>query len=316
MARYYDLSIIIPVFNEEENISKLVSVLHSHITHLGQIRTEVVFVDDGSTDNTYEKLRKTSGVLSSSHIIKLSRNFGSHSALRAGVYHARGRFITFLSADLQDPFEVIVKMYQKCQEGVNVVVASRNSDNITMKRKFISGIYARLVRKFVFPNFPKSNFDIVMFDRNVQKILNKHIEAHSSIFLQLFDLGFNQAVISYTKQERLHGGSKWTFAKKLKLFVDSFIAFSYAPIHFISFTGISLSIVGFVWALYVFARTLIVKDVQSGWPTLIGVLMIGFGITNISLGIIAEYIWRIFDLSRQKPTFIIDKIVTPKHEKK
>ena len=121
-------------------------------------------------------------------------------------------------------------------------------------------------------------------------------------------LGFNQTKITYTKEDRLYGKSKWTLSKKIKLFLDTFLAFSYAPIRFVTIVGILFFALGFVWTGYIIFRTILVGDLSSGWPSLISILMIGFGVTNISLGIIAEYMWRTMELSTKRPTFIIESI--------
>jgi dolichol-phosphate mannosyltransferase len=148
-----------------------------------------------------------------------------------------------------------------------------------------------------------------MFNKKVATQVKNNVEANSSIFLQILGMGFRQASISYKKRERKTGVSKWTMAKKVKLFIDSFVAFSYAPIRLVTIIGISMFLIGSLWTLYIILRTLIYHNLASGWPALVSILMIGFGITNISLGIIAEYLWRTLDASRKRPVFIIDKIV-------
>ena len=133
--------------------------------------------------------------------------------------------------------------------------------------------------------------------------------------MQIITLGFKQEFIFYKKQPRQKGKSKWTLSKKVKLFIDSFIAFSYAPIRFVTGVGIFLFIIGLVFSAYLVTRKLLYDDLESGWPMLISILTIGFGITNISLGIIAEYLWRTLDTARNRPVFIIDEIIElNKHE--
>jgi dolichol-phosphate mannosyltransferase len=165
------------------------------------------------------------------------------------------------------------------------------------------------MKKFAFSNFPEKGFDIVMFNKKVAAQVNRNVEANSSIFLQILGMGFRQASISYKKRERKSGVSKWTLSKKIKLFIDSFVAFSYAPIRMVTIIGISMFFVGLIWTVYIIVRKIFFHDLASGWPALMSILMIGFGITNISLGIIAEYLWRTLDASRKRPVFIIDKIV-------
>ena len=147
-----------------------------------------------------------------------------------------------------------------------------------------------------------------MFNKKVAAEVNKNVEANSSIFLQILGMGFRQESISYKKRERKTGVSKWTISKKIKLFIDSFVAFSYAPIRFVTIVGIAFFFVGCIWTAYIIIRKLFFHDLAAGWPALMSILMIGFGITNISLGIIAEYLWRTLDASRKRQVFIIDDI--------
>ena len=169
-------------------------------------------------------------------------------------------------------------------------------------------MYASLMKKYAVSTFPRNGFDIVLFTKKVADYLNSNIEANSSIFLQILILGFKQISISYEKQVRKKGKSKWTLKKKVKLFIDSFVAFSYAPIRFVTLFGVLFFVIGFIWTIYIVLREIIIGDLNGGWPTLLSILLIGFGITNISLGIIAEYLWRTLDSTRKRPVFIIDKI--------
>ena len=174
--------------------------------------------------------------------------------------------------------------------------------------KMFSKFYAYLMKKFAFKNFPEKGFDIVMFNKKVAAEVNRNVEANSSIFLQILGMGFRQTNITYKKRERKTGVSKWTLSKKIKLFIDSFVAFSYAPIRFVTIVGIIFFFVGIFWTGYIIVRKFVFQDLAAGWPALMSILMIGFGITNISLGIIAEYLWRTLDASRKRQVFIIDEI--------
>jgi dolichol-phosphate mannosyltransferase len=241
-------------------------------------------------------------------VISFSRNFGSHAALRAGIANATGDYICFNYADLQDPLELIVQMKGLMDQNNDIIWAHRESTKVSWGEKMFSKSYAYLMKKFAFKNFPEKGFDIVMFNRKVAAEVNKNVEANSSIFLQILGMGFRQASISYQKRERKTGVSKWTLSKKIKLFIDSFVAFSYAPIRFVTIVGIIFFIVGILWTGYIVVRKVFFQDLAAGWPALMSILMIGFGITNISLGIIAEYLWRTLDASRKRQVFIIDEI--------
>jgi polyisoprenyl-phosphate glycosyltransferase len=305
----YYVSVIIPIYNEYEGIPFLVENLNAFFGEHPELRPEVIFVNDGSKDGSVERLQEMNHVSYKAKIISLSRNFGSHAALRAGISIAVGEFICFNYADLQDPLELILQMEEKSREGNEIIWAHRESTKTSLGEKTFSSLYAYLMKKFAFSNFPEKGFDIVMFNRKVASEVKNNVEANSSIFLQILGMGFRQASISYKKRERRSGVSKWTMSKKIKLFIDSFVAFSYAPIRMVTILGISMFLIGFLWTLYIITRTLVYHNLASGWPALISILMIGFGITNISLGIIAEYLWRTLDSSRKRPVFIIDKIL-------
>lgn len=303
-----DISIIIPFLNEEDNIERLTYELNKFVSNNKEINFEIILVNDGSADRSLEKIK---GSIFPAHtkLINLSQNYGSHAALRAGILYAGGNFIVFSYADLQDPLENIILMFDKMNLGNDIVWAYRKTSKNSFFEELFSKGYARLMKKYVNKNFPENGFDIVMFNTKIREKLNQNIESNSSIFLQILNLGFKSESIEYIKNQRIAGKSKWGFSKKVKLLIDSFVAFSYMPIRLVSLVGISFFIVGIIWSSYIITRKLIFDDLSSGWPALISTLLIGFGITNISLGIIAEYLWRTLDASRRRPVFIIDEII-------
>jgi len=304
------VSVIIPVYNEQENIEHLVNELNACFKNEDAFSAEIIFVNDGSTDNTLYKLKNAPHQYYDFKIISFSRNFGSHAALRAGILKAKGDYITFTYADLQDPLSLISELFHEIiHKEADICWAFRNSTHVSKSEKLFSRAYASLMRKYAVPNFPKKGFDIVMFSKKVKTSLDHNIENNSSIFIQILNLGFKQCGITYNKRERLAGKSKWTLSKKIKLLIDSFVAFSFAPIRLVSIVGIAFFIAGILWTAYIIFRKIVFNDLESGWPALVSILMVGFGITNISLGIIAEYLWRTLDASRKRPVFVIDEII-------
>ena len=303
------VSVVIPIYNEYEGIPHLVDSLNAFFADHPELYPEVIFVNDGSKDHSVERLEQMDHRTYRAKIISLSRNFGSHAALRAGISIASGEMVCFNYADLQDPLELILRMEEKVKEGSEIIWAHRESTKVSFGERTFSSMYAYLMKKFAFSNFPEKGFDIVMFNKKVVTQVKNNVEANSSIFLQILGMGFRQTSISYKKLERKTGVSKWTLSKKIKLFIDSFVAFSYAPIRLVTIVGISMFFLGILWTIYIVARKLLFHDLASGWPALMSILTIGFGITNISLGIIAEYLWRTLDASRKRPVFIIDKII-------
>lgn len=309
------ISIVIPFLNESENINELVKLIDDFSAQATLFTCEIIFVDDGSTDDSFELLKTSAHSNYSAKLIKLSRNYGSHAALRAGIANATGEKIVFYYADMQDPITLIGQMFDKMNEGFDIVWANREQSAVSRKEKLFSRAYARLMRRYAIPDFPENGFDIVMFNRKIKDELDKKIEANSSIFLQILSLGFKQAQISYKRNERKRGKSKWTLSKKIKLFIDSFISFSYAPIKMVTVVGALFFFLGIAWTIYIITREILIGDLSPGWPALVSILMMGFGITNISLGIIAEYLWRTLDVSRGRSVFLIDEIIE-KNEKK
>jgi len=308
------VSIIIPFLNESENIPFLIESLNEFKRQNNHLRIEVIFINDGSTDESVDKLTSNSSIDFNSKLVNLSKNFGSHEALRAGIAKAKGEFICFLYADLQDPLELISRMYEQCKSGNEICWATRIKTENGIFEILFSKLYSYMMKRYAISNYPENGFDIVMFSKKVQIVLTKLEESNSSIFLQILSLGFNQVTIEYHKILRKRGKSKWTLRKKIKLFIDSFVAFSYAPIRLVTITGVLLFLIGLIWAIYLIARKLFVGDLSSGWPALMSILSIGFGITNISLGIIAEYLWRTLDSSRNRPPYIIDDIIELNNE--
>lgn len=305
------ISIIIPFFNEEENIPSLTKTLSNYFEEEKKHIFEVIFVNDGSNDKSKKQLLEQKKLNYSSKLISFSKNYGSHAALRAGIQESKGDYITFIYADLQDPISIVSKMCKKIEQDKSkeIIWANRKSTDNGFIESLFSKLYSKLMRKFVLNSYPENGFDIVMFSKKISTILNKNIESNSSIFLQILSLGFKQDFIYYEKEARKIGQSKWTLSKKIKLFIDSFIAFSYAPIRFVTIIGILIFIFGICFSIYLILRKIFFNDLESGWPMLISIITLGFGITNISLGIIAEYLWRTLDSSRKRPTFIIDEIL-------
>ncbi|MCF8342328.1 MAG: glycosyltransferase [Chitinophagaceae bacterium] len=304
-----NISIIIPFLNESGNIPNLIEEINKFLNKNENLSIEVIFVNDGSTDDSIQILRSNKLNTFSSKIISFSKNFGSHAALRAGILNSKGEFITFMYADLQDPIDLISELYLKCKLDFDICWAKRNNVTNSKFDKIFSLFYSKLMKKFATSLYPENGFDIVMFNEKVKEQLNNSIQANSSIFLQILTLGFNQAEILYEKVERKVGKSKWSIKKKIKLFIDSFVSFSYAPIRLVSITGFLFFFSGISWTFYIILRKLIINDLPEGWPALTSILLLGFGITNISLGIIAEYLWRTLDEARKRPVFIIDEII-------
>jgi glycosyltransferase involved in cell wall biosynthesis len=308
------ISIIIPFYNEGEGIKNLLEELIEYHDR-AKINFEVLLVDDGSTDNTTDEILKFKDLSFDCKLIKLSKNYGSHSAIKAGFLHSKGQYAIYFPSDLQISLRTIETMFEESKKGFDIITGVRSINNIGLIEKFFSKIYSSLMRRFVISNFPNEGLETLLINRKVLDTLNENMEGNSSFALQILSLGYKNKFLPIQKTTRKRGASKWTLSKKIKLMIDSFIAFSYAPIRFVTIVGVFLFFVGLLFTAYLIGRKLIYNDLRSGWPMLISILMLGFGITNISLGIIAEYLWRTLDSSRKRPVFIIDEIIElNKHE--
>jgi dolichol-phosphate mannosyltransferase len=301
------ISVIIPFLNESDNINDLCRCLEEYAEKT-LYNLELVFVDDGSKDKSVELLKAYEFKYTKAKIISLSKNYGSHSAIRAGVSKATSDICMFFSADLQEPVELIDMLYRRLKEGYDLVCAQKREVKVSFFEKAFSRSYASLIKKYAVKNFPLGGVNNIMFNKKIKDNLNKHIEANSSIFLQIIDMGYKMSIVDCDYNERKKGKSKWTLGKKVKLLIDSFVAFSFFPIRMVSTLGIILSILGVVFGLLIIiAKIFSLVTFSLGWPTLISILLFGFGATNISLGIIAEYLWRAYDSSRGRPVFIINE---------
>ncbi|MCX6250455.1 MAG: glycosyltransferase [Bacteroidetes bacterium] len=306
MRKTPEISIIIPFFNERDCIHILLQTIEDYYNRR-KFDFDIVFVNDGSSDGTDEIIKKITTF--PCKLINLSKNFGSHAAIRAGAVNSMGRFITFLPADLQISLDTVDRLYNSIIEGNDVVYAIREVSEIGLIEKLFSRMYAFLMRKFVHKDYPNSGIETVMINEKVKRVFNENTESNSSFILQILSMGFKNKYLNIEKAHRSTGKTKWSTSKKIKLLIDSFVAFSFAPIRMVSIIGILLFLIGSGWSIYIVIRKLFFNDLVSGWPALLCLLLIGFGITNISLGIIAEYLWRTLDASRKRPVFIVDEII-------
>ena len=308
------ITVIVPFLNEEENLGAFCNFLDS-LSMGKNYAIEALFVDDGSIDRSIEIINGFNFQhCDTVKIIKLTKNFGSHAAARAAICKAQGDYCVFLGADLQEPAGMIDAMYNEITQGYHMVCVEKRHVQVSMFNKVTSAIYTSLMRKFAVKNYGSGAVNNIMFDRKVIDFLNENIELNSSLNLQIVDTSFKSKTIRMDYNRRNAGQSKWTFSKKQKLFIDSFVSFSYAPLHMVTAIGIIMSIIGVIWGIYiVIARLVSSTPPVSGYASIAALLLFGFGATNISLGILAAYLWRTFDVARKRPAFIIDEIIEHKN---
>lgn len=303
------LSVIVPVYFNAESLPILHDRLNQVSQTLNNAKFEFVFVDDRSGDNSFEVLKKIASKDSRVKVIRLSKNFGSFVACLAGLSHCKGDTATIIAADLQDPPELIIKFFEKWQQGNKVICAVRAAREENPLKVFIANIYYRLLRKYALNEMPKGGFDSVMVDRKIIDFLVATKEKNTSLMGLILWAGFDRCYIDYTKQERLHGKSRWTLSKKIKYFIDSFLGFSYIPIRAISVFGIITAIIAIISAIYIVFQTLFVGVDVKGFPTTIVVILLSSAIQMLMIGVLGEYIWRNLEETRKRPVFLVDQII-------
>jgi polyisoprenyl-phosphate glycosyltransferase len=303
------ISVIVPCYYNEENIPVTgQKLIDNEKLFPDNTLFEYIFVDDGSGDQTLKELYLFKNKHSSKvKVIKLAGNVGSYNAVVAGMENATGDCTIIISADLQDPIEMMPVMYKHWLDGIKLVIGSRLDRNESWLQKAISNTFHNLMRRFALQNVPQGGFDYVLFDKEIRERIVEMQERNTNIFYLMAWMGYTYVNIPYIRKERELGVSRWTLSKKIKLFIDSFVSFSYIPLRMISILGITLGLGAFFYGIYVIlAKILGFVDIE-GWTALMVVVLFVSSFQMIALGIIGEYVWRGLDASRKRPLYIIEK---------
>jgi dolichol-phosphate mannosyltransferase len=304
------LSIIIPCYFNEENIPVTAQTLiENERAFDADVEFEYILVDDGSKDNTYEAILAFHKQYPDKvKAVKLASNVGSHNAILAGLHYATGDVCVILAADLQDPPELIPKMYGYWKQGLKLVLANRTDREESFGQRFFATTFHALIKRLALKNVPDGGFDLVLFDKALKDELVKMSEKNTHILYLLVWLGYEYVNIPYVRRKRDIGVSRWTLAKKVKLLIDSFIAFSFFPIRAISFLGLILGLGAFGYGGFVvLARMFGWIPYVQGWSSLMVVFVLVSAFQMMALGIIGEYVWRALDASRKRPNFVVDR---------
>ena len=307
------LSIVVPVYHNAASLPDLLARLAALAARHPGDTFEFVCVDDGSKDDSFAVLTRLQKDEPRLRVVKLSRNFGSNAALLAGLSHAGGDAIATISADLQDPPETLDAMLVHWRGGKKVVLAAREGRDDPALHVFLAGVFYRLFRRFAIPTMPKQGFDFFVIDRRVRDLLLQIQESNAYLMGLVLWLGFDPAVVPFHRQERAkrYGTSMWTLGRKLKYFIDSFVAFSYGPIRAASLLGLLISVAGLGYALFIVVAHFAFDLKVQGWASLMVVLLIVSGAQLLVMGIIGEYLWRNLDETRRRPRFIVDEVLEP-----
>jgi len=271
------------------------------------VALELILVDDGSRDGSLKEMLKIRDRRANTRVIKLTRNFGAVHASKTGMQFVTGDCFLVLAADLQEPPQLLLAMIDKWLQGSKFVICKRAQRGDPPTTKLFSYLYYKLVRFFVISDYPARGYDLALMDRAMLPYLeNSSKNMNPPLFA--YWLGFQPDVILYERQKRLHGKSRWTVSKKIKLFLDSLLGFSVFPIRLISLIGFFVSIASFSYGTVVFVNALRGNTNVLGFATIVTILSFLLGLIIIMLGVIGEYIWRIFDEINKRPESVIDEI--------
>jgi dolichol-phosphate mannosyltransferase len=309
------ISIIIPVYNEQENIELLFNRLISS-SKLWNDSFELLFVDDGSSDNSYSLLKEIADRQDNVKIIKLSRNFGHQAAISAGIKLAKGDAAIIMDADLQDPPELLTKFIEEWKNGTEVVYAVRKNrkENIFKKIGYMSFYW--ILQKIVSDiNIPIDAGDFCLMDRKVIDVLNSMTEENRFVRGLRAYAGYNQKGIEYDRPNRASGSPKYTFSKLIRLAIDGILDFSIIPLRIATFLGAFISITSFIIGLFFIIHRILNFKVFGYSPTdtpglaslAVGIFFLG-GVIMFMLGIIGEYIGKIYMEIKNRPSYIIEEI--------
>jgi dolichol-phosphate mannosyltransferase len=300
----FSVSALLPCFNEKDNIEAIYNSLSSVLKPYGEY--ELLFVDDGSTDATLEKIRSIAATDPNVHFISLSRNFGHQHALKAGLDHATGDCVISLDADMQHPPTIIPQLIEKWQEGFDVVNTLRGEQkSLSASKKITSGLFYFLVNKLSSVEIKPGVADFRLLDRKVVDALKQFNENY--IFLRglIPWMGFSQTSVQFEPSERYAGKTKYSFVRMLRLALDGITSFSNRPLYLSIGLGSIIAGIAFLYGIYAVYVHLFTEDALPGWTSITAsVLFIG-GIQLIMLGIIGIYLGKLFIENKKRPNYII-----------
>ncbi len=304
-----ELTVIIPVLNEAPNIAVLYNRLNQVLAQVGQ-PYELLYVNDGSTDDTLSKLVALSVSDPRVRYIDLSRNFGHQVAVSAGIDYALGKHIIIIDADLQDPPELILRLYAKMNEGYDVVYAKRIARKGESWFKLLTAkAFYRLFNRWSTIQIPLDTGDFRIISNRIVKVLREMPERQKFLRGQISWVGFRQTYVEYERDARHAGSSKYPLRKMLRFALDGLTGFSSLPLKLATISGFSISVLAFLFILVIIVTKLFYKElgveIQPGWAsTLIVILFLG-GIQLVGIGILGEYIARIYDNIKGRPLYIV-----------
>lgn len=307
-----DCTVVIPVYYNEGSLKPTFLKIKKQLDQSLFISIyEVIFVDDGSGDDSYNELLALKAEFPQIvKLVKFTRNFGQLAAIKAGYEYAKGKCVINISADLQDPPELIEQMLHfHFSEKFPIVICSREDRDESWFRKQTSKLFYKIIQKLIFKNMPNGGFDFTLVSKRVVDSFFHSNETNYFWQGQILWTGFPVKFIPYKRLKREIGSSRWTFSKKIKYLLDGVMAYSYFPLRFMTVFGIILFLAGVLYALLITLMYFLGDIPFKGWAPIMILILLLSGIQMLMLGIIGEYLWRTLDQVRSRPQFIIEEII-------
>ena len=302
------ISILIPAYNEEEVLDTLFTRLANLANDNKNYDFEFLFVNDGSKDKTLQIIKGYAETDARVSFINLSRNFGKEIGMIAGLDHVTGDATVIIDADLQDPPELIPEMIKLWEEGYDDIYAKRRSrEGESWFKKATSKLYYRTLQKATHIPIQEDTGDFRLLDRRVVEALKQFRESQRNTKAMFSWVGFHKKEILYDRDARAAGETKWNYLKLVELAIDGITSFTTAPLRISTYVGILVSIVTFLYLIVVILRTIFFGADLAGYPSTMAVILFLGGVQLLSLGIIGEYIGRIFNETKQRPLYLIEE---------
>ena len=301
------ISVVIPIYNEEKNIPLLFERLKNALETTAQ-PFELIYVNDGSKDQSIFVIK---GLAKGNYFVKyinFSRNFGHQIAVSAGLDLCKGTEVVIIDADGQDPPELIPELYKKLNEGFEIVYAKRKSRKGESALKLLTARwFYKILAKLTSIDIPMDTGDFRIIHRKVVDQINKMPEKQKFLRGQMAWVGFRQTFVEYDRDERMSGDTGYTFRKMFRLAMDGITSFSNFPLRVATISGFACAFIGFLLIIYTLYSRYVLKDYEPGWSSLMITIVFIGGIQLIGIGIIGEYISRIYDNIRNRPLYIVDE---------
>jgi len=299
------ITILLPAYNEAESIPLLRRNMQQVIKDNPDYEWTFLMINDGSTDNTLEKMRALCEDDAHFHYIDLSRNYGKEIAIMAGIDHAQGDAVIIMDADMQHPIEAIPEMIRHWEEGYDDVYAQRNSSNESWLKTTTSKLYYKILQKSTNIPIQKDTGDFRLLDKKCIQALREMRETDRNNKGMFSWIGFKKKGIVYEQRERRYGKTKWSYYKLVNLALNGITSFTTTPLRIASILGIVISLLAFTYLTYIIIKTLIYGEPVQGYPTLMVTILFLGGIQLVALGIIGEYLSHIFNETKKRPGYFV-----------